>query len=188
MKKFLLIITSLLLVVSLFGCNKNESTGTVTVGDKQQLAGFEAGNKAVEYSFAYPEEWEIMRNDGTLEFRYDCNKSDLLAEYATITTMAFTLPDSNMGATNYWEAKKSEHEKLFEDYKELDTEETQLDGTPAYKVKYSGKMNGNTYVSEQIICCRYGSVYLVTLVSLEEYHDEINSALFTIRDSFKFAN
>ncbi len=196
MKRFVLILSALLLAVTATGCSKqndvtldNGSAIEEVMGkDNDKIAGVDAGNKAVEYSFNYPEEWTMIRNTATIELQYDCNESDRYAEYATITTMAFDLSaeEINMGAIDYWKKYKPEHERIFDSFKELDKEETKLGGEAAYKVKYSGKINGNGYVSEQIICCKAGSVYLVTLVSPEKYHDDINSVLTDIAKSFKF--
>lgn len=184
MKKFLLILISLIMTISCCACGS--SSDEIIAEDGTKLAGKQAGNNAVTYSFAYPEEWEMFRNDGVIEIQKDCNESDALIDPATITTLVFTLGDANMGAKNYWEDQKDETEALFQEFKELDTEETQLDGTIAYKVKYSAKMNGRTYISEQIICCRLGEVFLITLVAPEQYHDDCTSALYAVRDSFKF--
>lgn len=189
MKKFLLILLSVLMVVSVSACDSSDPT---VAGEGQKLAGKDAGNTAVQYSFAYPEEWDVYRNDGVIELQIDCNQSDAIAEYATITVLAFTLADSNQTAKEYWESQKPEAESVFQEFKELDINEYNeegklLDDAPAIKVKYSGKMNGRTYISDQIICCRMGEVYLVTLVVPEEYYEDVASALITVKESFKFA-
>jgi len=196
MKRFLLISTALILALSASACSK-KSDVTLENGSKieevmadndQKLAGFEAGNKAVSYTFRYPEDWTMIRNTATIELQYDCNESDRYAEYATVTSMAFDLSaeEIHFGAVDYWKKYKGDHEKLFEDFKELDTAETKLGGEAAYKVKYSGKINNSSYVSEQIICCKAGTVYLVTLVSPAEHHDDINSVLTDISKTFEF--
>ncbi len=184
MKRFLIILTALVMMVSMVSCGNSEE---VVAQDGQKIAGRDAGNEAVAYSFAYPEEWEIARNDGVVEIQFDCNASDAIAEYATMTVLGFSLSDSNVGAKDYWEEHKKEVESVFDDFELLDTEETELDGTIAYKVKYSCTMNERTHISEQIICCRFGEVYLVTLVSPEEYHDDVKDMLKTVRESFRFS-
>ncbi len=196
MKRFILILTALILAASVSACGNKQDVildngskiEEVVVEDNLKLAGIEAGNEAVAYTFRYPEDWTMIRNTATIELQYDCNESELYAEYATVTTMAFDLSaeDINLGAIDYWKKYKGDHEKLFDEFKELDKAETKLGGDAAYKVKYSGKINGSTYVSEQIICCKAGTVYLVTLVSPKEYHDDINSVLTDISKSFKF--
>ncbi len=188
MKRFLLIILSLLTVVSLCACGGDQTE----VVDGMKLAGKDAGNNAVDYSFTYPESWELIRNDGVIEIQLDCNESDAIAEYATLTVLVFTLSDSNMTAKEYWEDHKTETEKVFSEFNVLETEEYNsqekyLDDAPAYRVKYSSKMNDRTYVSDQIICCRYGAVYLITLVTPDEYYDKAKDVVNAVKDNFKFA-
>lgn len=190
MKRFLLVLLSFLMLVTFCSCAADN--GEVIAADGQKVAGKEAGNNAVDYSFAYPDEWSVARNDGVVEIQTDCNASDAVAEYATITVLAFTLSDTAQTAKEYWESQKEETASVFTDFKELDVEEYNsedkyLDDAPALKVKYSGKMNGRTYISDQIICCRMGEVYLITLVTPEEYYDDVSSALSVVKDSFKFA-
>ena len=184
MKRFLVFALAVLTVCSLFACSGNN--GEVVVEDGLKLAGRQAGNEAVYYTFTYPEEWSMIRNDGVIELQYDCNQSDMVAEFATITTLVFQLSENGMGAKDYWASQKPEHEGLFQEYKDLDEKETELGGTVALKVKYSGKMNGRTYVSEQIICCRGSEVYLVTLVAPADYHDSVSNALEEVRKNFKY--
>ncbi|MBR2900886.1 MAG: hypothetical protein IKC39_01435, partial [Clostridia bacterium] len=62
-----------------------------------------------------------------------------------------------------------------------------LDDAPALKVKYSSKMNDRTYVSDQIICCRYGEVFLITLVAPEEYYESVSNVIGSVKDNFNFA-
>ena len=190
MKRFVLILLALLTVASLCACG-TKNNGDFITADGQKAAGREAGNAAVDYSFAYPEEWTIARNDGVVEIQTDCNLSDAVAEYATVTVLAFTLPDGVETAKQYWETQEQDTASVMTEYKLLDTKEyteadQYLDDTPAMKVKYSGKMNGRTYISDQIICCRYGEVYLITLVVPEEYYESVSSVVSVVKDSFKF--
>ena len=188
MKKFALIFLSLLMAVSFCACGSNDE---VLVENGQKLAGKQAGNEAVSYSFAYPEEWELIRDDGVVEIQYDCNESDAIAEYATLTVLTFTLTDTEQTALQYWESQKPEVESVFNEFKELDTEaydteDKYIDGAPALKVKYSAKMNDRTYVSDQIIVCRYGEVFLITLVAPEDYFESVSSALSVVKNSIDF--
>lgn len=189
MKKFLLILLSALMIFALCACDSSDPT---VAGEGQKLAGKDAGNNAVQYSFVYPEEWEMYRNDGVIELQIDCNLSDAVAEYASMTVLAFNLANSEQTAKEYWEEQKIEAQSVFKEFKELDIKEygepeNYLDDAPAIKVKYSAKMNDRTYISDQIICCRMGEVYLITLVAPEEYYENVESALITVKESFKFA-
>lgn len=206
MKRFILILMSLLMAASLCACGGDSAEA----GEGQVLAGKDAGNEAVHYSFAYPESWELVRNDGTIELQIDCNEGASVIDYATITVQAFSLnsEDSDLSAEEYWDKYKSDYEQIFVEkndkgeyvssFKQLDldyygetatpddTELPKLYDSPAIKVKYSGTLNERTYISDQIICCRYGSVYFITLVVPEAYYENVSSALTTIKESFVF--
>lgn len=171
MKRFLILAIAALMCFSFCGCNKD----------------IQALNEAVGYNFDIPEEWETVRSDGVIELRYDCNKSDLVAEYATITVLTFNLGEerNDWGAKNYWEEYKADVEGLGE-YKEIDYKEITLDDSPAVKVKYSYKPAEKTYVSEQVICCRYGEVFLLTLTTPEEYTEDTDGVMAAVLETFKF--
>ena len=54
MKRFILIVLACILALSLVSCGKDDE---IELGEGLTLAGTQAGNEAVEYSFTYPEEW-----------------------------------------------------------------------------------------------------------------------------------
>lgn len=172
MKKLLILLTAVLLCASLCACQKEVETF----------------NEAVGYNFEIPEDWTCIRSDGVVELQYDCNEAEDKAEYATIAANTFTLNDeqADFGSKNYWEFYKNDYLNVLKDYKELDYKEIELDGTKAVKVKYSFKPDEKTYVSEQVICCRYGEVFFVTLTSPEEYKDDVSGALAAVIETFKF--
>lgn len=173
MKRFVLILISAVMAFSLVSCGGNE---------------IEPFNEAVGYNFDVPEGWDIIRNDGVVELQHDCDESAQTADYATITALTFTLSDeqADITAKAYWEEYKSKVEALGE-YKELDgAKNIEIDGTPAIKVKYSYKPTERVYVCEQIICCRYGEVFFISLTAPEKYHDDVTSDFKTAMDSFKF--
>ena len=64
MKKLLLLITALIMVLSLCSCGDGEK---LAEKDGMYIAGKDGGNEAVQYSFLYPKEWELSRNDGTID-------------------------------------------------------------------------------------------------------------------------
>ena len=188
MKRFLLIITAALMLFSLCSCAESEE---VIVQDGMKLAGTQAGNKAVYYSFTYPEEWELIRNDGVVEIQYDCDESNLTAKYATVSVLSFGLADANQLAKPYWDDYEEEVKTIYKNYQLLDTQEYDtkdkyLDDSPALKVKYVGTIGDITYLNEQIICCRNGSVYLITLVVPNEYADKVSGVMDKIKANFKF--
>ncbi len=185
------IITVLLIVITLCTLVSCKGSNEIELGEGLKLAGKQAGNEAVQYSFTYPEEWELCRNDGVIEIQYDCDESTTTAKLATVSVLAFDLQDATQLAKDYWESHEADLKSLYTDYKLLDTEELVDDGkklgnTVALKVKYSGTLNGISYFNEQIICCRSGSVYLVTLVVPSEYESKVVDVIEAVRKDFIF--
>ena len=187
MKKILVLMLALMMSLLLCACGNDEAVAP----DGKRVAGKAAGNEVVQYSFCYPEDWELIRNSGTVELKFDCNESEAVAEYATISVVGFelTAEDANLTSKQYWNDKhKSEVEGIYTDFAVLngEGEEIELGGTVAFEMHYSGKINDRGYYNEQIICCRYGTVYLVTLVVPEEYKDKVADALESVIAEFEF--
>ena len=190
MKKTLIIVLTFIMLLAFCACS--DDSGEIIVAQGLKLAGNQAGNQAVEYSFTYPEEWSLIRNDGVIEIQYDCNESNMYAQYATVSVLSFSLQDPTTAAKPYWTEHEKQLQTIYTDYKLLDTKEYTedkdlLDDVPALKVKYSGKINEITYVNEQIIACREGQVYLITLVVPEESYEKVEYTMDTIRSEFTFA-
>lgn len=189
MKKTLIIVLTFIMLLAFCACS--DDSGEIIVAQGLKLAGNQAGNQAVEYSFTYPEEWSLIRNDGVIEIQYDCNESNMYAQYATVSVLSFSLQDPTTAAKPYWTEHEKQLQTIYTDYKLLDTKEYTedkdlLDDVPALKVKYSGKINEITYVNEQIIACREGQVYLITLVVPEEHYEKVEYTMDTIRSEFTF--
>ncbi len=182
MKRFLILVLTFIMAFTLISCGNDETV----VQDGMKLAGKEAGNEAVEYTFTYPEAWTMIRNDGVIELQYDCDESAMTAKYATVAVLAFGLENAEQSAKDYWKDYKTELESLYTDFKELDSKEVKVDDTAALKVKYSGKLNGSSYHYEQVIICRAGSVYLITLSSPSEHFEAVSTVVKSIIDNFKF--
>lgn len=190
MKKVLIFALTLIMTFGFCACSNDN--GEVIVEDGFKLAGIEAGNKAVEYSFTYPEAWQLIRNDGVIEIQFDCNESAMYAQYATVSVLTFGLSDATQTAKAYWTEHEKQLQGIYTDYKLLDTEEYTendelLDDVPALKVKYSGKLNEKVYINEQIVACRYGKVFLITLVVPEESYEKVETVIDVVKKNFKFA-
>lgn len=190
MKK--LLIFALILIMTFGFCACSSQSDEVIVGDGLKLAGVGAGNKAVEYSFTYPEHWQMIRNDGVIEIQFDCDDSSMYAKYATVSVLTFGLSDTTQTAKAYWTEHEKQLQGIYTDYRLLDTEEyadkdKYLHDVPALKVKYSGKLNNITYINEQIVACRYGKVFLITLVVPEESYEKVENVIEVIKKDFKFA-
>ncbi|MBQ5837212.1 MAG: hypothetical protein IIW39_00930 [Clostridia bacterium] len=190
MKKLLTFTLAIILTLSFCACSNDN--GEIIVEDGLKLAGVQAGNKAVEYSFTYPEAWQMIRNDGVIEIQFDCNDSAIYAQYATVSVLTFGLSDATQTAKAYWTDHEKQLQSIYSDFKLLDTKEYTekddlLDGTPALKVKYSGSLNEKVYINEQIVACRYGKVFLITLVVPEESYEKVENVIDVVKKNFKFA-
>ncbi|MBQ3230915.1 MAG: LpqN/LpqT family lipoprotein [Clostridia bacterium] len=184
MKRFALIIIAALLALSLCACGGN---GETVVQDGEKLAGKGGGNEAVDYTFAYPEDWELSENNGVTAIRHDCNPSDAMAEYASINVIVFSLSGSEFyHAKDYWESYEQDIQKTLNEYKLLDTEEITVDELPAYKVKYSAAMNERTYIFEQVLCSTGSDIYIITLTADTDDHEAVSPALKKVYESFRF--
>ena len=190
MKKLLTFTLAIILTLSFCACSNDN--GEIIVEDGLKLAGVQAGNKAVEYSFTCPEAWQMIRNDGVIEIQFDCNDSAMYAQYATVSVLTFGLSDATQTAKAYWTDHEKQLQSIYSDFKLLDTKEYTekddlLDGTPALKVKYSGSLNEKVYINEQIVACRYGKVFLITLVVPEESYEKVENVIDVVKKNFKFA-
>ena len=184
MKKTAVLLLAFLLVFSLFSCSKKDSD----IPEGKEVAGYNGGNTAVDYSFFYPERWELSENTGIISIRCDCNISDQIASYATISVMAFTLNENekNMGAKTYWENYRKDVESTYKDFKMLDDKEVKLDNVDAYRVKYSASLTENKYTFCQVICVRYGTAYLITLTAKENEFESVFADFESVCGDFKF--
>ena len=165
------------------------------------IAGRQAGNEAVEYSFAYPDDWELAENSGIILIRKDTDLSDQYARYASLNVLTFTLSDASAGAYDYW---KSYKEMLAETYKDFeliggpekeesgsgadgrDGEEINLGDTVARKVRFAASVTDVKYLYEQVICCRNGYVYIITFTSTNDDYDKIKDVMDTVLGTFTF--
>ena len=50
-----------------------------------------------------------------------------------------------------------------------------------------GKLNEKVYINEQIVACRYGNVYLITLVVPEEHYENVSTVIESIKQNFRFS-
>lgn len=177
----MLLLAAMLLLLCSCSEDKIASSGNT-------LAGYDGGNKAVDYSFEYPEDWELSSNDGVVAIKIDCDGSSSTSRYATINVMAFTLSDDqkNCGARDYWNTHSGEIESTYGDYSLLDEAEISIDGIPALRVKYTGSLTENVYTFSQSICIRNGVVYLITLSALQDDFDNVFADYETVLNTFYF--
>lgn len=187
MKRFFALLICILTVFSFCACEDNANV----TPDGKKVAGRDDGNDAVQYTFFYPENWEMVRNSATIELKLDCNQSSGLTQYATISVVGFELTgdDIEMTARQYWNDKYIEEVKGLYDNFEMENEEGEelsLDEVPALGIEYKGEVAGTAYYCEQVICIRYGTVYIISLVVPDGNQEQVEGALDTVVKDFKF--
>lgn len=182
MKRFLTAALALICIFALFACSESESEAP----DGQKTAGRAAGNEAVNYSFFYPEKWEVAENTGVVMLKFNCSSASGIYEYATMSVLTFNLADSSQGARDYWNGYEKDIQKAYSGYEKIDDKEIKLGGTVALKIKYFLSKDDGRFEFEQVVCCRNGSVYIVTLGAPEKYYEAVNADFGIMLDSFVF--
>ncbi len=182
MKRFFAAALAFICAFAFFSCGGDETSAP----DGQKAAGRAAGNEAVNYSFFYPEEWEVSENAGVIMLKYNCSSASGVYEYATVSVLTFNLADSSQRARDYWDNYEKDIQKAYSNYEKIDDKEIKLGGTVALKVKYFLNSDEGRFEFEQVVCCRNGSVYIVTLGAPEKHYESVNSDFGTMIDSFVF--
>lgn len=147
----------------------------------------EAASEALDFAFYYPDTWELDRADGMLAVKYNVGNS-LTKQYATITAQGYSLSDTGLGANDYWDKHKNEMIAAYGSLISFQNEkmETKLGGVVANRNRYAIVMDGVSYSFDQVICIRYGNVYLVTLCSPETNYADVVKGFDTVIESFRF--
>ena len=174
---------SLLLLASLLlcACSKGENNGNAPDGCVRME------NEALDYTFCYDEAWELDRSDGMVGIKRNVAGGSTVA-YASISVMSFTLSDSGAGANNYWDTYRADLVDLYGDRITFETEKAEctLNGIPANRNHYTLQLSDNTYTYDQVVCVRYGVVYLITLTSPEGSYESTVECFNTVIDTFAF--
>lgn len=182
-KAFLFYCLPFLLLASLLlcACSRGESNGDAPEGCVRME------NDAVDYTFCYDETWEIDRSDGMVGIKYNVAGGSSIA-YASISVMSFTLADSSMGANNYWDTYRADLADLYGERIAFESEkaECELAGIPANRNHYTLQLSDATYTYEQVVCVRYGVVYLITLTSPEGSYERTIDCFNTVIETFRF--
>lgn len=146
-----------------------------------------AENKAVDYYFYYPDDWQLDRNDGMISIKYNTSQSSKVESYASISVTTFNLPDQNQSVKEYWEKVYQPNlETTFQNFQIFDDKEITLDNVVASRKGYSASLNNVSYKFVSVICIRYGYVYLITFTAHESDYDKTIGALDTVISNFHF--
>ncbi len=176
----LLLAFLLCLALLLASCSKPEESGLPE-------GCLRAENEATDYTFCYPEEWEIDRNDGMISVKYNVGERGAIA-YASVSVQAFSLEKKDTGANGYWDEYRKQLEDVYGEKLTFsaEKEQTSLGGVIANRNRYTLRLTDVTYAFEQVICIRNGTVYLVTLTVPEQRKDAVTEAYETILSTFAF--
>lgn len=183
MKRIFFVLLAFCLCIGLCACGETQTETDAPEGCLR------AGNDATDFNFCYPNTWELDRNDGMIAVKTNVGASGTKA-YASISVMAFTLEDSDMGASNFWDKHKGDLEDTYGkkiSYTE-EKKESKLAGEKACLCRYSIKMSDVTYEYQQIFCVRYGQVYILTLTAPEGTMDGVTEGWKTVQETFVFEN
>ncbi len=147
-----------------------------------------AENKAVDYYFYYPDDWQLDQNSGVISIKYNTSQTSKHERYAGISVTSFNLTDQNQSVNAYWDAYQPDLIEMFDKdtFKLFDEKEITLDGIAAARKGYKASKNNISYKFVTVICIRYGYVYLITLTAFEEDYDSTVAALDTVIGNFHF--
>ncbi len=180
----------------LCACSEAPNKGTsenYSVADVQISETVNTDNKYVGYTFEYPKNWTVLRNDGMI-----CVQSDEKnpSERVTVSCTTVDSGDPNLAVLPYWDGDgtennpgyyKSMQETIGGDFKEISRSELQLGntGAPALKVVYTADVAGMTYMFGQVVSIYDGSIYTFTYTALPDFYEAWEPALTHAVTSFK---
>lgn len=148
-------------------------------------------NQYVGYTFEYPKNWTVLRNDGMITVQSD---EDNPNERVTISCNTADAYDPTLAVVPYWDGNdetdgyyKQMQKAIGGDFKEISRSETKLGdtGAPALKVVYSAEIVDKTYMFGQVVSIYDGTIYTFTYTALPEYFEAWEPALTHAVTSFR---
>lgn len=139
-----------------------------------------AGNDFVDYTFEYPEAWDLVRDDGMIAVK-------AANENVSISCTSFEPDKPELLVQEYWDGYYESFVKTFGTEPEiLEEDETKLGGVPAKTITYRCDLAGETYVFTQVTGVYNGTAYTLTYTATPDTHDTYRSALTHAVTSFQF--
>lgn len=150
-------------------------------------------NKYVGYTFEYPKDWTVARNDGMVAVK---SSEDDPNERVTISCTSYSSPDPTLAVLPYWDGDgtdenpgyyKKMQETLGGRFEEISRIETELGdtGAPALKVVYSAEIADKTYMFGQVISIYDGTIFTFTYTALPDIYKAWEPALTHAVTSFR---
>lgn len=168
------------------GTSENYAVASAEFGDTASTE-----NEYVGYTFEYPKDWTVLRNDGMISVR---SNEQIPDERVTISCTTADCADPNLAVQPYWDGNESTpgyyqsmQEAFGGDFEEISRSETELGntGAPALKVVYKAKIVDKTYMFGQVISIYDGSIYTFTYTALPDYFEAWEPALTHAVTSFR---
>ena len=154
-KKLVMIVLAAVAAVSLGACGK-----TPDPADGMALA----TNDYVDFSFEYPQEWELLRDDAMIAV----GDAD---DNANLSVTSFETKDPNQPVLEYWTEYKEVFAEAFGEMEIVSEDEIQLGGVPALRVHYTNTLLEDTFSCDMVIGIRNGIVYTMTYTAKPDTYD-----------------
>ncbi len=146
----------------------------------------EATNDAVDFVFYYPDSWQVFTNEGMIAIKPAPSSTGIVNTSISVSAYELASEDSAMGVNEYWDRYNGTLETTFGEFELTKESELTVDGIPAARKEYKGKLTDSVYKFVQVFCIRNGTVYQITFTASEEDYDSYVSAVDTVTGNFRF--
>lgn len=172
-------------------------------------------NDIVDYTFFYPDTWRVASENGISSVEYtsanghtakvsvmafdtdadsvneywETYQKDIVATFNVDPTPDESKPDTASDEIQQDTASdESEQDTASDKSEPYYKSEVKLDGVTALKVSYTASYGAseNLYRFDQVICIRYGTVYIITFSSLNDDYVLYSSGMDKVITYFKF--
>lgn len=178
MKRFLLILVSLIMCLSLFSCGNEEEAP-----DGMKLA---SNTDIVDYKLFVPEGWTVSNADrgATQAFVSEGDRTNVLV-------MQWNITENTKTVDEWWE--KEYKPQVFEtgaiqDYKVLtEGKGTTLDKKEAKSYTYTGRIGDSFFKYDVVACVAQGSIYVVQFTYMQDVVEEGKEPTYSAQEKHKDA-
>lgn len=111
----------------------------------------------------YPKDWEKRENfSGTILMVLAQPESDMDLFQENVNILLEELPSAEITLDEYKDASTEQIELGIENYSLIDLSKIDINGTPGYKITYSGSAEGYNYKWLQVFCVKDSTAYIMT--------------------------
>lgn len=178
LKKFLACALAVTALLSASACG-NGTTQNTTPNGMIGISG-----DIVDYDLYVPDSWIADEASGAVS-AYRSSEDP-----TSISMMTWSLPYSDSTLADWWTMYQEDFTLVFDDFTLVSNENVLLDGTPAEKYVYTGRLGDTVYRYTQIAAVRNTAVYLLTMTELDAISEETSAThleeLSKILDNFRW--